>query len=231
MSCTAEGVAYFDSAIVGTCGPNVPVCKLLLEGGQPGHPFIYAFLYQRKVPGQAWTNEYFYCPQSQAPAPAVDAATIRDQVIKLLPRVGIGTTGPEPSSLVNIQTLLWAQTSADRDLGRVELLGQPVWLRLAFEQADWDFGDGHTATAGTPGKAYDDAHDPCAATLCPHYYGHVYRQAGPVTITLRVRWHASYSLDGRTFQPVEGGPVTGPAAHTALRIKQARVVLVPNPGD
>jgi hypothetical protein len=43
----------------------------------------------------------------------------------LLPAVGIGLAGPSPTTLVNIQTLLWARTGTARSLGRVMVVGQP----------------------------------------------------------------------------------------------------------
>jgi hypothetical protein len=231
VACTADGRAFLNGALVGSCGHDVPGCKLLLEGGQSGRPFIYAYLYQSRMPGRDWKNESFWCPQTQAPVVVPDAATIRDQAIRLLPAVAIGTAGPSPTTLVNIQTLLWARTGTDRSLGRVVIVGRPVWLKIVFDHGAWDFGDGTSASSATPGKAYDDAEDPCAQVLCPDYYGHLYRATGAMTITLRVSWRASYSLDGTHFQELAGGPITGPLASTALTVRQARAVLVPNPGD
>ena len=231
VACTADGRAFVNGALVGSCGDSVPGCKLLLEGGQSGRPFIYAYLYQSRKPGQGWQNESFWCPQTQVPVVVPDAATIRDRAIRLLPAVGIGLAGPSPTTLVNIQTLLWARTGTARSLGQVMVVGQPVWLKIVFDHAAWDFGDGVRASSAVPGKAYDDVGDRCAQVLCPDYYGHVYRSAGPVRITLVVSWTASYSLDGTHFQQLAGGPITGPAASTALTVRQARAVLVPNPGD
>jgi hypothetical protein len=231
VGCTANGRAFLNGALVGSCGAGVPGCKLLLEGGQSGRPFIYAYQYQSRRPGQGWVAESFWCPQTQVPVVVPDAATIRDRVIRLLPQVGIGTAGPSPTTLVNIQTLLWARTGTDRGLGRVVIVGRPVWLKIVFDHGSWDFGDGTSASSAVPGKAYDDAGDPCAQVLCPDYYGHLYRATGAMTITLRVSWRASYSLDGTHFQELAGGPITGPRASTALTVRQARAVLVPNPGD
>ncbi|WAX58721.1 hypothetical protein M6B22_08145 [Jatrophihabitans cynanchi] len=231
VACTDTGAALLDGQVVGRCGPNVPRCKLLAEGGQSGPVFVNAFEYQSRKPGQGWQNESFWCPQTQVPVVVPDAATIRDRAIRLLPAVGIGLAGPSPTTLVNIQTLLWARTGTARSLGQVMVVGQPVWLKIVFDHAAWDFGDGVRASSAVPGKAYDDVGDRCAQVLCPDYYGHVYRSAGPVRITLVVSWTASYSLDAAHFQQLAGGPITGPAASTALTVRQARAVLVPNPGD
>jgi hypothetical protein len=132
--------------------------------------------------------------------------------------------------LVNLQTVLWADTPVRRALGPVRIVGQPVWLRLAFAHASWDFGDGTAEVSDDPGKAYDPVGDRCAQVLCPDYYGHVYRARGPVTIVLRVSWRASYSLDGSHFVPVDPDPLTGPARTQRLLVRQARADLVPNPG-
>jgi hypothetical protein len=149
----------------------------------------------------------------------------------LLPRVGIGDTG-SVATLVNVQTIVWASTrSGVRSLGRVMILGQSVWLRVSFARAMWSFGDGSRDSTDGPGKVYDAVGDPCAAVSCPEYYGHVYRRSGPVRITLRVAWRASFSLDGHDFVAVDPDPITGPASTDELLVRQARAVLVPNPGD
>jgi hypothetical protein len=179
-----------------------------------------------------WRFVEFHCPQTHPdPEPAgPDAATLREQALRLLPRVDIATTDGA-FTLVNIQTLLWANTAADRDLGTVTVLGQPVQLRAHFRQATWTFGDGESATTSTPGKAYDREHDRCDTKLCPNYFGHIYRGTGPMTITLRVAWDAAYSTDGAAFQPVPGGAIAGPAATTSITVREARGILVADPDD
>lgn len=191
-----------------------------------GTPF-WAYLVQYRVGGGAWTNGDYWCPQTQGDAPAPDAATIRDQAIRLLPQVAIGTTDNHVS-LVNIQTIFWADTPARRDLGTVMVTGHKVWLRIAFDSATWDFGDGATDTATAPGKPYDRSGDPCNTKACPDYYGHYYREVGAMTVRLRVAWHATWSLDGSHFTDVGNGPITGPQARYRLTVKQARGVLVAN---
>lgn len=212
-----------------TCDRAVPRCKLLVEGGQPGSDPVVAFENQVRQPGASrWTNLGFWCPQTVTAAAVPNAATVRDQVIKLLPGVAVGSTG-SPATLVNLQTILWAETPARRSLGRVVIVGQWVWLRLAFDHADWSFGDGDTERSQDPGKVYDAVGDRCAQVLCPEYYGHVYRVTGSVTISLRVAWRAMYSLDGVRFTAVDPAPLTGPVSTQALLVRQARTVLVPNP--
>ena len=90
---------------------------------------------------------------------------------------------------------------------------------------------GTSATAGSPGKAYDEANDPCRTATCPDYFGHVYTRTGTMTVTLQVSWNASYSLDGTAFQPVDDAPITGPASTVHVEVRQARGVLVLPPGD
>jgi hypothetical protein len=145
-------------------------------------------------------------------------------VVRLLPRVAAVTTGP--NTLVNIQTLLWADTAEQRSLGRVTVVGQPVWLRLAFDHAVWDFGDGSRASSAVPGKAYDAVGDPCRTVSCPDYFGHTYTRTGAMTVRVQVAWRASYSLDGQNYQPVDDAPITGPAGTAQIHVRQARGILV-----
>lgn len=232
VQCLADGTAIFEGHRLtdSRCDDAVPRCTLLVEGGVTGpYPYVAYENQVRQVGSTVWVNLGFWCPQSTAPVPVPTAQDIRDQVIRLLPSVPAVTTGA--NTLVNIQTLLWADTDPHRDLGRVSVVGQPVWLRLAFDHADWDFGDGATATATQPGKAYDRTGDPCRTVSCPHYFGHTYTAPGPVTVTVRVAWRASFSLDGSAFLPVDDAPLTGPPATAHIRVRAARGVLVAPPGD
>jgi hypothetical protein len=199
---------------------------LLQDGGQTGTYLIWAYETQSLKPGDTvWSNLGFFCPQSTAPVPVgPDLAALRGRVVRLLPRVSAATTGP--NTLVNIQTLLWADTAGRRSLGRVMVVGQPVWLRLVFDHAVWDFGDGATASADTPGKVYDATGDPCRTVSCPDYFGHTFTRTGVMTVSVRIAWRASYSLDGQHFQPVDDAPLTGPAGTLRIHVRQARGVLV-----
>ncbi len=176
----------------------------------------------------AWLLQSVWCPATTTPAPSL--AALRDQTLRLLPHVAIGAAW-STSTLINVETVLWADTGTARNLASVTVLGQPVALRIRFAHAYWSFGDGDTDTATTPGPAYT-ATDPCSTVQCPHYYGHTYTSTGAPTITLTVAWHAQFSLDhARTWTDVEPAPLTGPQATHQLRVLQARGVLVPNPAE
>jgi hypothetical protein len=229
VGCEADGTAiYLATVLTGTrCNTDVPRCTLLMDGGQSGPHPVVAYEDQVRQQGSAvWINLGFWCPQSTAPLPAAgpDVAAIRDRVVRLLPRVAAVTTGP--NTLVNIQTLLWADTAEQRSLGRVTVVGQPVWLRLAFDHAVWDFGDGSRASSAVPGKAYDAVGDPCRTVSCPDYFGHTYTRTGAMTVRVQVAWRASYSLDGQNYQPVDDAPITGPAGTAQIHVRQARGILV-----
>ncbi|HEU5009048.1 MAG TPA: hypothetical protein VFT67_18945 [Jatrophihabitantaceae bacterium] len=137
LSCLSDGTAVVHGSDVpaAACDSGMPKCKLLVDGGQSSANPVLAFEEQVLKPGKSvWEIVDFWCPQSTAPVPAgPDLAAVRDRVVRLLPRVPAVTTGP--TTLVNIQTLLWADTPQRRSLGRVVVVGQPVWLRLAFDHA------------------------------------------------------------------------------------------------
>lgn len=182
----------------------------------------------RQNPDGSWTVASTNCAVVVGPA-TVTPEMARQEVLRLVPRPAVGVAPPSGRSLVNIQTVLWADTAADRPLGTVTLLGHRVALRVHVQQVAWDFGDGATATATTPGKAYDSAGDPCRTKLCPSYFGHVYATTGTMTVTARVTWSGQFQVDGGTWQDI-AGPVTGPAANTPVTVVEARGVLVPPPG-
>ena len=133
------------------------------------------------------------------------------------------------TALINAETVLWAATDPDRTLPTATVVGRRVQLRIAFDHANWDFGDGTTDTTTDPGQPYSKA-DPCTTAQCAQYYGHTYRSTGPATITLTVAWHAEFSLDnGATWTAVDTVPLTGPETTHQLDVAQARGVLVPDP--
>jgi hypothetical protein len=161
--------------------------------------------------------------------PQLTAATVLRQVRKLVPHPGIGIAPPGGTTLVNLQTLLWADTPADRSLGTHTLLGHHVALRVHVTRVDWTFGDGVTDTTNTPEPKYDPA-DGCHTRTCPGYWGHLYTSTGPMTITATITWTGRYRVDNGPWLTIPD-TVTGPAATAALTVKQARGVLVPNPSD
>jgi hypothetical protein len=164
-----------------------------------------------------------WCPTLAAPMPSLQA--LREQVLRLLPAVRIGSAWAT-RALVNAQAVLWADTGVDRALSAVTVVGRHVALRIRFERAQWNFGDGQVDAAAAPGAAYDQRADPCRTAQCPGYFGHTYAATGPVTITLRVSWHAQFSLDGATWTDVDAAPLTGPLTTHRLVVVQARGVLV-----
>lgn len=169
-----------------------------------------------------------WCPQggsAPAPPPQPTVAQIRQQALRLLPQVAIGSA-PDGAGLTNAETVLWADTESDRSLPTVRIVGQQVELRISFDHAMWQFGDGASDTTDSPGRAYDEASDPCETAQCPGYYGHTYTATGRVTVTLIVGWHAQYRLAGQDWIDVDTAPLTGPADQQSLTIRQARGVLV-----
>jgi hypothetical protein len=212
-----------------SCGPDIPRCFVKVVG-EPDRPGGTAYAYQQFDPKtRTWITLSIWCPSTQSATapPVVTAAAIHEQVLRLLPTAAIATTGAH--TLVNIQTILWADTSATQYLGPVDIVGQTVHLRLDFDHARWDYGDGSTGSAPTPGKAYDNDADPCATKQCPDYGGHTYTTTGTKTIRLTVYWRASYSLDGTAYLPVDDQPIGGPTTTHPIIVRQARAVLVPNP--
>ena len=214
--------AGFNAAWNAVCGTPV-ACMVTGPGSNQPTP-TGAFATQTRT-GAGWGPPVVWCPGDVAAAPAL--AAIREQVVRLLPRVRIGSAWTT-TALVNAQTVLWADTAPDRDLGAVTIVGAAVRLRVGFDHANWDFGDGTSDTTSAPGKAYDPVGDACRTAQCPDYYGHTYRHTGQPVIALTVTWRAQFSIDGSDWTDLPA-PLTGPVDHHQLTVKQARGILIPNP--
>ena len=136
--------------------------------------------------GKTWVYTGADCAARTA-QPRVTPLLARQEIEKLVPRPEIGVAPPGGKTLVNLQTVLWADTPADRALGTVTLLGTyRVALRVHVQEVAWAFGDGATEVADGPGLPYRKG-EHCTTVTCPGHFGHVYATTGTMTITEQVR--------------------------------------------
>lgn len=163
-----------------------------------------------------------------AAKPQVTALMVKRELRRLVPHPGIGIAPPGGATLVNLQTLLWTDTPTARTLGTITLLGHHITLHIRVARVDWDFGDGQRDSTAGPQRRYDPA-DGCRTRTCPGYWGHIYAATGPVTISATTTWTGTYRVDNGGWQTIVG-TVTGPTSTAALTVRQARGVLVPDPG-
>lgn len=209
----------------GTCGTPV-TCRQSTPGGA-GSRLVDAFA-TFVLRHHAWTRLDVWCPSAPAPGPGPSLAAIRQHARRLLPPAPIGAAWAG-AALVNTQTILWADTPATRALPTATITGQPVHLRLRLAHAAWDYGDGHTHTATTPGRPYQPDTRPCATAACPGYAGHTYTTPGVATITLTISWHAQYRTPDTGWTTITPDPLTGPAITHTLTIDQTHPILVTPP--
>ncbi len=186
-----------------------------------------AFATQTREGGR-WSRPTVWCPNDAQPA--VTMAEIRDQALRLLPQVRIGAAWTD-TALVNAEVVLWADTGSARALPTVTIVGQQVALRIDQPEARWSFGDGTGLSTGDLGKPYDRTGDPCRTAQCADYFGHTYRHTGHPTITLAMTWHVHYRVGAGDWTDLGGAPLTGPTSRHAITVKQARGILVANPGQ
>ncbi|MGH8860067.1 MAG: hypothetical protein ACRDVG_02335 [Jatrophihabitantaceae bacterium] len=161
-------------------------------------------------------------------APAVGIGDVRDRLVRLIPAAALGLA-PRGSTLVNIQTVMWVAAPRRQALGPLQLLGHRVDVRLMLDHVSYDYGDGSSGDASGPGRPYDRHADRCRTRLCPGYDGHVYRDTGARTVSATANWTATFTVDGGVAVTIPG-TVAGPTADTDVVVRQARGVLVPDPG-
>lgn len=233
VDCGPQAVAVLralgDPSIAATtgaaCGPAA-VAACTAQGAVDGQPRVAQIVLVRQRDG-GWGFGGGVC--SAAGPPQVTAEMVRDRITRLVPGAAVGVA-PEGQTLVNIETVMWVAAPRSRPLPPLTILGRRVTVELALDHVNWSFGDGATTTMTSAGTAYDEAHDPCSTAMCADYWGHVYRDTGAATVSATVAWTASFRVDGGDLVRIPG-TVSGPAGRADLTVRQARGVLVPDPGS
>ncbi len=230
QNCGPPQVAgHISSQQTNVCAIAQQVCAVTTPAQLPKDPRVTTQITLTQQPDGSWTPGAPQCNvvPGQAARPQVTAQMATDEARRLLPHPDIRTTGGNSPTLVNIETVFWIDTPADRTLGMVALLGYQVSLRAHVTQVSWDFGDGSTDTTDNPEPAYR-SDNPCDTVTCADYYGHTYRDVGAPTITATITWNGQYRVDGGPWIDIVG-TVSAPATSTTINVRQARGILVPNP--
>ncbi|WP_231604983.1 PKD domain-containing protein [Salinibacterium sp. SWN139] len=126
------------------------------------------------------------------------------------------TAGMQPNQwmIVGLDTNFYANTSAHTVDGT--LFGDTAQVRFTPIAYGWDYGDGTTASLGTPGKTWAKNK---IAEFDPTPTSHVFEESGNYTITLAVTYAAEYRVAGSSWQNVVGTltivapPLTATAGH------------------
>jgi hypothetical protein len=214
VDCGVTGVNVPDALWDKRCGAP-RVCPPVGNQTRP-HPFASGFL----GPDDRFLVIATWCPDGATPTPSI--ASLRDEVIRLLPKLPVRISPSRGVTLVNFRTLFWLDTPVERELGQSRLIGFPVTLRVHFGSARFDFGDGMSDIATAPGKRYDSAAD-CGR--CEERFGHRYQRPARLRVSVVVTWAAQFRIGGGAWLPIPGD-VTGPVATAALWVRQSGGVLV-----
>ncbi|MBV9821064.1 MAG: hypothetical protein JO144_02375 [Actinobacteria bacterium] len=201
-----------------SCGPTGFPCPPVPGTINP-HQFITVLsLTDTAVPIAAW------CAGTDTPMPST--AALRDEVIRLLHPPTLGVSPDTGTALINLRTLFWVNTPTQLNLGKAQLIGFPVELRVTYDHTDFDFGDHTTDTlTNTPGTPYNPARD-CGP--CTDRFGHDYTTRGQVTITAHTYWHAQFRITTGTpasWTDIPGQVTATQPSRTTLTIKQSRATL------
>lgn len=160
------------------------------------------------------------------PADVVDVAQVVADAQTAIRRLNLGQpqvlTNPPVSTFVNIPTIFHATVQGPRTL-TLTLDGVTVALTVA-PRWTWDFGDGSTLDADSPGIGYDDT----SLTTDPDHYPvlHTYAEHGAFRVGLTVIWTGTFTLTGvaGTFP----APVKTYTAGRALPVRQATATITGN---
>lgn len=204
---------------------RVPVCAygIDFQSPQPGSGCLT--IGSRDCgPGEQFVREWTAGPAGWvqgglsclAPGDAITvadiAAQIRDRVAHRVPVQRISSQ-PEAGPLMAVP-VLWDSHQPDGPLRWHDTVaGLPVSTAVWAEWR-WDFGDGSWLTTGRSGSAWPDTS-----------VSHVYREPGPVRVTLTTTWSGTFEIPGLGRRPIDG-TVTQRSSHT-VTIRTAGAVLQP----
>jgi hypothetical protein len=172
---------------IGSCGPNGEVwLNVAVSTSSPGPPtftptgvirFLVLILPDGTVATTTLWNE---CLGQPLPEPPPSADAILEQAELPLAQV---RTSPPGQGLVGFENWFWYEGPTALPVSA----GLGGWSGTATAHAvrwTWDFGDGESASADTPGTARDPA------------VTHTYIRQGARTIVVTVTWEAAFTLRG-----------------------------------
>ena len=167
-------------------------------------------------PSGRWEPLYTQCrgreEADSAPLPEVTPAVVLEALRRLgLPAVRTHTQ-PEDKTLVNFDTIFYAEPTTFRRT--ITLLGQQVDVEATPARFTWRPGDGSARTTTTPGRPYP-------AKDVTHRYERAHRT---VQAAVDVTYTARFRVAGGAWQDIaETITISGPP--TPLRVAEATPVL------
>ena len=152
-------------------------------------------------------------------APGNPAVTIND--LKSFPATP-GTDHMEPNgwTVAGLDTNFYSIVGTETVDG--VLLGQPATVRFTPFTWHWTYGDGTTATRGTPGGTWAAQNIP---EFDPTPTSHIYAAKGTYDIDLSITFYADYRYATGNWTRVFG-TITLPANRLKIAVGDAKTVLV-----
>lgn len=154
------------------------------------------------------------------PAPDAVAPVTLNDIASFRPSSGVDSMEPAGWTIVGLHTNFFASRATQVVDG--QLLGKPASVRFTPVQWTWDYGDGSSATFGTPGASW-------AATgtreFDPTDTSHVYTAVGTYGVAMTTDVVADYSFDGQAWVEIDG-TLAVPANTLSVSVNEARTVLV-----
>ena len=164
-------------------------------------------------------------------APAADqpaVETVAETVVIVvtqedLQRLNVGASQlltPYPGEnvgLVNRPMHMW--TDADTIETTIDILDQPVQVRLTPATYHWNYGDGTTQTTTEPGSAVDPNYGGDTAT------SHRYEETGTYTAQVTVSYVGQFRVDDNPWTPI-GGTLDVPSSTASMDIWRSRTFPV-----
>ena len=208
---------------IGVNGTGIPFLGCPTSAGRSVSETSLLFRSRPGVTGRELLGPVCSTPGADPAAPVVTVEMIEAELRRLVQQVAPPTTdlafAPSAGGIVNLPLLVWAtpERVITRDFAP---FGIPVSVTLA-PSWEWTFEQGATARTSTPGQPYRD--NGVSVTDDPAYVAHSYRTPGTRTVTVTVRWSASWSLDGGAARAL-GDLVRSDSADVTVREAASRLV-------
>lgn len=210
LGACSYGGSFDDGGVIIDGRGSAPGSGIDVEGGAPGGSGDT----EHKCDAM-WLNECMFWISE----PPSESVTWGD-IAHFVPSVGTHSMEPDGWAVIGLSTNFVSSAVPHTLSGTV--LGSPADVRFTPVVWHWDFGDGESRSARSPGAPWVELG---VGEFAETATSHRFRERGTFAVTLRVEFEAQYRIGDGSWTPIPGTLALDAPPLTVLA-RSARTVLV-----